>query len=65
MYTDMHMTVQSNPRKLYQSGNGTVVSLPQDVLAEVGLEQGDQVILTAGEGEVVVEEVEYRRTDDE
>jgi len=65
MYDYTQMAEQSNPRKLYQSGNGTVVSLPKDVMAEVDLEQGDQVILTAGEGEVVMEEVEYKVTNDE
>lgn len=61
----MHMTVQSNPRKLYQSGNGTVVSIPQDVLEEVDLRQGDRVVLTAYEGQITVEEVEYRVANDE
>jgi antitoxin component of MazEF toxin-antitoxin module len=59
------MTVQSNPRKLYQSGNGTVVGLPEDILQEAGLTKGDRVRLTADEGEIVVEPVEWRVKDDE
>jgi len=59
------MTVQSNPRKLYQSGNGTVVGLTQEVLQEAGLEKGDRVVLTANDGEITVEPVEWRRANDE
>jgi len=59
------MPTQSNPRKLYQSGNGTVVSFPKEILEEVGLSKGDRVIMTAEGGQVVLEEAEFRRVTDE
>jgi antitoxin MazE len=34
-------------RKIFQSGNSVVVSLPAEVLEAVGLELGDEVIVTA------------------
>jgi putative addiction module antidote len=34
-------------RKLFQSGNSTVVSIPPQVLQAVGLETGNEVIVTA------------------
>lgn len=61
----MHMTVQSNPRKLYQSGNAIVVSLPQTVLSEADMEQGDRVVLTAEEGEITAEAVQWQVETDE
>jgi putative addiction module antidote len=34
-------------RKIFQSGNSVVVSLPAEVLEAVGLELGDEVIVSA------------------
>lgn len=56
------MTVQSNPRKLYQSGNGTVASFPNKILEEAGLERGDQIVMTAEDGAVTIEPVEWEVT---
>jgi antitoxin component of MazEF toxin-antitoxin module len=41
------MTDPTNPRKVTTSGGMTVVSLPTDLLDEVGLEKGDRVVLEA------------------
>jgi len=35
------------PRKIFRTGNSTVVSLPADVLAQVGLALGDAVSIVA------------------
>ena len=40
------MEGQTNPRKVTTSGGMTVVSLPTDLLDEVGLEKGDRVVLS-------------------
>lgn len=34
-------------RKLHDSGNSTVLTIPQEVLDAVGMESGDQVSITA------------------
>lgn len=39
------MDGQTNPRKVTTSGGMTVVSLPNSLLNEVGLEKGDRVVL--------------------
>lgn len=39
------MEGRTNPRKVTTSGGMTVVSLPTDLLDEVGLEKGDRVVL--------------------
>lgn len=59
------MTTTSNPRKLYQSGNGIVVSLPDSIRSEAGLEKGDRVVLTAQGGQVTIEAVEWEVSTDE
>jgi antitoxin component of MazEF toxin-antitoxin module len=41
------MTAQSNPRKLYRNGNSTVVSIPDRILAEMDIEAGDRIVITA------------------
>jgi antitoxin component of MazEF toxin-antitoxin module len=59
------MPSQSNPRKLYQSGNGTVVSFPQEILDEVGLQKGDRVLMKVEGGQIILEKAQFRRVTDE
>jgi len=56
------MTDQSNPRKIYRSGDGLVVSLPQSLLDACDLEQGDRLVLTPTETGFEAEEVEWQVT---
>jgi putative addiction module antidote len=43
------------PRKIFRTGNSTVVSLPADVLEQVGLELGDAVTVVADpEGQQII-----------
>lgn len=55
------MTTTSNPRKIYQSGNGLVVSIPKNIRDEMGLEKGDRVVLEADGQVATIEAVEWRR----
>jgi len=50
---------QTNPRKVTTSGGMTVVSLPTDLLDEVGLEKGDRVVLSPTDTGFVAEKVEW------
>lgn len=50
----------SNPRKLYQSGNGIVVSLPPKILKAAELTKGDRVVLEAEEGKIIARKAEFR-----
>jgi putative addiction module antidote len=47
-------------RKLFRSGNSTVVSLPPEVLEALRLDVGDEVVVTANveDGHVVITPVE-------
>lgn len=44
------------PRKIFRTGNSTVVSLPADVLETVGLELGDtvSVIADSAQGQIII-----------
>lgn len=53
------MTVSSNPRKIYQSGSSLVVSFPEEVMNELGVEKGDRVAFEAEDGEAVVRPVTW------
>lgn len=59
----MDVTVQSNPRKLYRSGNGVVVSFPTKILEAAGFELGDQVVMEADEGEITIRRAEWEVSD--
>lgn len=51
-------------RKLHDSGNSTVLTIPQEVLDAVGMESGDQVTITAEvQGDTIT--VEQVSEDDE
>jgi antitoxin component of MazEF toxin-antitoxin module len=56
---------QTNPRKVTTSGGMIVVSLPTDLLAEVGLEKGDRVVLTPTETGFKAERVTWEVAGDE
>lgn len=53
------MADKTNPRKITSSGGMTVVSLPTDLLDEVGLSKGDRVVLTPTETGFKAEKVEW------
>jgi len=53
------MEAQTNPRKLFQSGNNVVVSLPESFLTEVGLSKGDRVVFQQKDGEITMQPVVY------
>jgi len=53
------MEAQTNPRKLFQSGNNVVVSLPASFLTEVGLSKGDRVVFKKEDGEITMQPVVY------
>jgi antitoxin component of MazEF toxin-antitoxin module len=53
------MTAQSNPRKLYRSGNSIVVSLPKNVLDEMSITAGDRIVITADGSSAEFEPVEW------
>jgi antitoxin component of MazEF toxin-antitoxin module len=59
------MADQTNPRKLYQSGNNVVVSFPEDFLDEAGLEKGDRVVFRQENGQITMSEVEWEVASDE
>lgn len=46
------------PRTIYETGGSIVVSLPRGLLAEVGLDIGDAVLVDAQNGRLVVSEAE-------
>jgi len=41
----MRMSEKTNPRKVTTSGGMTVVSLPDSLLEETGIEKGDRLVL--------------------
>lgn len=53
------MEAQTNPRKLFQSGNNVVVSFPESFLTEVGLGKGDRVVFKQEDGEITMQPVVY------
>lgn len=57
----MPMVVQSNPRKIVQTGSSLAVTIPPEVLDEMGLEQGDRVVIEADTEQAVVEAVEWTK----
>jgi len=56
------MTGQTNPRKITSSGGMTVVSIPTELLEEVGLEKGDRVVLSPEADGFRAREVEWTTT---
>jgi len=61
----MHMTVQSNPRKISKRGNSDHVSIPKDVLDAAGLDRGDRVVWLVDDGEVSLQPVQWEVATDE
>jgi len=57
------MATQSNPRKLYQSGGAIVVSIPSEIMTELGVEKGDRVVLEADSGSGTIQPVEWTVSD--
>jgi len=53
----------TNPRKVTTSGGMTVVSLPDDLLDEIGLEKGDRVVLRPDGNGFRAEPVEWEVKD--
>jgi len=53
------MEGRTNPRKVTTSGGMTVVSIPTDLLDEVGLEKGDRVVLEPTEDGFRARQVTY------
>lgn len=41
-------------RKVFKTGNSLVVSLPREILDALGLSDGSQVLLTLGDGRIIV-----------
>lgn len=59
------MDGQTNPRKVTTSGGMTVVSLPNDLLADVGLEKGDRVVLEPTDNGFLAKKVQWTVSNDE
>lgn len=55
------MVVQSNPRKIVQNGSSLAVNIPPGVLDEMGLEQGDRVVIEADSEQAILEAVEWTK----
>lgn len=56
---------QSNPRKIVQNGSSLAVNIPPALLADVGLEKGDRVVLESDGDTIEVEQVQIRRVSDD
>jgi len=53
------MSMQSNPRSVYNSGETAVVSIPQDIRDEHSISLGDDMVWTLEEGTLRLEHVSY------
>lgn len=60
MYVHLAMSGQTNPRKVYNSGNSTVISLPKEFRREAGIDVGDKYVLEETENGFKATEVELR-----
>jgi len=59
------MATTANPRKISKRGNSDHVSIPQDIMAEAGLERGDRAMWVLEDDDLKLEKVEWRRAGDE
>jgi antitoxin component of MazEF toxin-antitoxin module len=55
------MVVQTNPRKIVQTGSSLAVTIPPEVLDEMDLEKGDRVVIEADTEQAVLEAVEWTK----
>jgi antitoxin component of MazEF toxin-antitoxin module len=53
------MAKQSNPRKVSKRGNSAHVSLPVELMADVGLELGDRVVIQSDGQTLTIQPVQW------